>query len=211
MNMNTPLETKTTISNIFKKGYLEIITGPMFSGKTSKLIEIYKQCVFCEIPVVVINHSSDTRYHDELLSSHDGSMIPCIQTDNLTNIWNTDSTEKCEFNNNQLACYNADIILINEAQFFDNLYTTVVSMLKSNKRIYISGLDGDFKRERFGEILDLIPMCDSFIKLKSLCGICKNGTKAIFSLRLTSEKTQMVIGSTNYVPVCRECYEKHNK
>ena len=54
-----------------KKAYLELITGPMFSGKTSKLLEIYKQCIFCNISVAVINHSEDTRYDDKMLSTHD--------------------------------------------------------------------------------------------------------------------------------------------
>ena len=68
---------------INESGYLEIIIGPMFSGKTSKLLEIYKQCKFCNIPVSVINYSEDKRYHNEMLSTHDKIMIPCIQSDNL--------------------------------------------------------------------------------------------------------------------------------
>ena len=63
--------------------YLELIVGPMFSGKTSKLLEIYKQCKFCNINVQIINHKSDTRYDDKLLSSHDKIMAPCIQTEKL--------------------------------------------------------------------------------------------------------------------------------
>ena len=82
-------------------------------------------------------------------------------------------------------------------------------MLKYNKKIYISGLDGDFERKKFGNILDLIPHCDNVRKLKSLCSICKNGTPGIFSMRLTNEKEQTLVGSDNYIPVCRNCYEKN--
>jgi len=178
-------------------GYLEIFIGPMFSGKTSKLIDLYKQYSFCNIPLAVINHSSDTRYDDTMLSTHDKIMIPCIQTSTLTSVTNDMD--------------NVDVILINEGQFFEDLYDFVVDMLKFNKKIYVSGLDGDFKREKFGKILDLIPLCDKVTKMTSLCSLCKNGTPGLFSMRLTNEKQQMLIGSSNYIPVCRFCYEENEQ
>ena len=178
-------------------GYLEIFIGPMFSGKTSKLIDLYKQYSFCNIPLAVINHSSDTRYDDTMLSTHDKIMIPCIQTSTLTRVTNEMD--------------NVDVILINEGQFFEDLYDFVVDMLKFNKKIYVSGLDGDFKREKFGKILDLIPLCDKVTKMTSLCSLCKNGTPGLFSMRLTNEKEQMLIGSSNYIPVCRFCYEENEQ
>jgi thymidine kinase len=182
-------------------GYLELFIGPMFSGKTSALLEIYKKCTFCNIPIAVINHSSDTRYNDdEMLSSHDKVMIPCIKTPYLTNIWYNENSEQ------HLKLKNAQVILINEGQFFEDLYAVVTDMLKYNKQIYICGLDGDFERKKFGQILDLIPLCDKVNKLTSLCNICKNGKPGIFSMRLTSETQQTLIGIDNYAPVCRKCY-----
>lgn len=188
--------------SIDKKSYLEIFVGPMFSKKTSRLIDIYKQYTFCNIPVEIINHCADTRYHDTMLSSHDKVMVPCIQTDKISDVW---------FNNNQqsdnhLKLKNAAVILINEAQFFGDLYECVLDMLKENKRVYIAGLDGDFSRNKFGQILDLVPVCDKITKLTALCSMCKDGTLGIFSMRLTKETQQMVIGSDNYIPVCRHCY-----
>ena len=178
-----------------KSSCLEIIIGPMFSGKTSKLLEIYKQCKFCDIPVVIINYDLDKRYHDTMVSSHDKIMAPCIQANKLSDIiYNTE-------------VINSEVILINEGQFFEDLYETVVDMLKEKKKIYIGGLDGDFERKKFGKILDLIPLCDKITKLVSLCSLCKNGTPGIFSMRLSQEKEQTVIGSDNYIPVCRNCYE----
>lgn len=179
-----------------KTGYLEIILGPMFSGKSSRLVEIYKQCKFCNIPVIAINHNADKRYSESMLSTHDKIMIPCIQTEKLSEI---------------IVSNNTDVILINEGQFFDDLYGFVVNLLQEGKKIYVCGLDGDFKRNKFGQILDLIPLCDKITKLTSLCNLCKNGTLAIFSLRLTKEKQQMVIGSDNYMPVCRKCYDNENQ
>jgi thymidine kinase len=193
-------------------GYLELFIGPMFSGKTSKLLEIYKQNIFCKIPIIVINHSSDIRYHQTLLSTHDKIMIPCIQTTHLLNIWNYDNLEDPideELMNIHFQFREANVVLINEGQFFPDLIQCVEELLKEKKKIYICGLDGDFERKKFGEILDLIPLCDKVTKMSSLCGICKDGTLGIFSLRLTQEKEQFLIGSDNYIPVCRECYEKH--
>lgn len=174
--------------------YLELFIGPMFSGKTSRLVDIYKQCQFCNIPVAVINHSIDTRYHDTMLSTHDKVMIPCIKTNCITNILDI--------------LTNPQVIIINEGQFFDDLYTTVVSLLSQGKKIYVGGLDGDFERKKFGQILDLIPMCDKVTKLTSLCSICKNGTPGIFSKRLTMETEQTIVGSDIYIPVCRTCYNQ---
>lgn len=174
--------------------YLEIIVGPMFSGKTSKLLEVYKQCKFCDISVVIINYELDKRYHDTMVSSHDKIMAPCIQANKLQDIIKNDEV------------INSEVILINEGQFFGDLYNIVIELLNKGKKIYIGGLDGDFERKKFGQILDLIPLCDKITKLTSLCSICKNGTPGIFSMRLTEEKEQTVIGSDNYIPVCRNCY-----
>jgi len=101
----------------------------------------------------------------------------------------------------------SEVVLINEGQFFPDLEEFVKILLKNNKKIYVCGLDGDFERKKFGQMLDLIPLCDKVTKLTSLCSICKNGTPGIFSKRITMEKVQTVVGSDNYIPVCRICYE----
>jgi thymidine kinase len=192
------------IKTINNTGYLELIVGPMFCGKTSLLLSIYKQLIFCDIPVTIINHSIDTRYHESMVSTHDKIMAPCIQTTHLSNLWfeqNTDSNS-----DNYTKVKNSDVILINEGQFFDDLYIVVDDMLKNNKRVYVCGLDSDFERKKFGQILDLIPICDKIVKLTSLCSKCKDGTPAIFSMRLTQEKQQTLVGSDNYIPVCRKCF-----
>jgi thymidine kinase len=186
--MTTQLQPKTA--------YLEIILGGMYAGKTSRLVELYKQCKFCNISVIVINHSIDNRYDVELLSTHDKIKIPCIKTDKILDVWN----------NNDLELQTRDVILINEGQFFLDLYESVVLMVSQGKKIYVCGLDGDFERKKFGQILDIIPLCDKVSKLTSLCSICKNGTPGIFSKRVTFEIEQTVVGSDNYIPVCRNCY-----
>ncbi len=201
------------MSSHTEAGYLELIIGPMYSGKTSRLVEIYKQCKFCNIHVAVINHSIDNRYDDELLSTHDQVKIPCIKTDKLLDIYPNDICIDSDISsipriNDKLKIATSSVILINEGQFFSDLEEFVKNLLSNNKKIYVCGLDGDFERKKFGQILDLIPLCDKVTKLTSLCSICKNGTPGIFSKRITNEKEQTVVGSDNYIPVCRSCYDK---
>jgi thymidine kinase len=124
-------------------------------------------------------------------------MIPCVNADRLDSV--TDEWLDC------------DVVIINEGQFFADIYETVLYMVDVlGKKVYICGLDGDFKRNKFGRLLDLIPHSNAVQKLNSLCALCKNGKKAIFSKRVSQESDQVVIGSDNYIPLCRGCFnEKH--
>ena len=201
------------MSSHMESGYLEIILGGMYAGKTSRLVEIYKQCKFCNISVAVINHSIDNRYDEELLSTHDQVKIPCIKTDKLMDVWTNFISLEQDISlvprvKDKLKVATSSVILINEGQFFPDLEEFVKSLLLNNKKVYVCGLDGDFERKKFGQILDLIPLCDKVTKLTSLCSICKDGTPGIFSKRLSEEKTQTIVGSDNYIPVCRSCYDK---
>lgn len=178
-------------------GKLHLILGPMFSGKTTKLIEIYNENQEKNKQVVAINYDADRRYHDSLLSTHDKVMIPCIFTESIADVLQHPSITV------------SDIILINEGQFFPDIYETVLMLVEQlGKTVYICGLDGDFQRNRFGDLLSLVPFCDSVIKLSARCNICNE--PAIFSKRITCETAQVVIGSTNYIPVCRACYHVSN-
>jgi len=179
-------------------GYLELCMGPMFSGKTTMLIQTYKQYTYIEKKVCVINYMLDTRYHETMLSTHDKTMIPCIQASRIEDVMAQATT--------------SDVILINEGQFFPDLFQTVIELVDTHhKKVYVFALDGDFERKRFGSILDLVPYCDTATKLKSLCAQCKNGRKAIFSHRVSDESAQIVIGSDNYQPLCRSCYMQVTK
>lgn len=183
------------------EGYLELILGPMFSGKTTQIIQIYNNYTYIGKKVAVINFAEDTRYHDTMLSTHDRKMIPCILSDNIVDNWTNPA------NKHYTEINAADVILINEGQFFKGLKEIVLNMVEQqNKIVYICGLDGDFKREKFGQMLELIPYCDKVSKLTSLCSQCRNGKKALFSSRVSNETEQVVIGSDNYKPLCRTCY-----
>lgn len=197
------MNTSNIMNSPYQSGYLELIIGPMYAAKTTRLVEIYKQCQFCDIPVAAINHDIDNRYDEELMSTHDQIKIPCIKTNQLKNIWKPD----IKSNENNIITKYSKVILINEGQFFDDLYEVVNDMINHGKQVYVCGLDGDFERKKFGQILDLIPLCDKVTKLTSLCSKCKNGTPGIFSMRLTNEKEQTIVGSQNYIPVCRNCFK----
>jgi len=172
-------------------GSLQLVLGPMFSGKTTRLIQIYKTRNYIGKRVAVINYAEDVRYDSKMLSTHDHIMIPCIQLAKLTGF----------------DCSQFDTILINEGQFFDDLFYCVLEFVeKMDKEVFIFGLDGDYMRAKFGTILDLIPHCNTVEKLSALCANCRDGTLAHFSHRISKEKMQMVIGADNYIPLCRKCY-----
>ena len=194
MNLNSHSKMKCSV------GYLELIIGPMFSGKTSEILSLTKQYTLSKMSPCVINYSEDTRYHDRMLSTHDKNMIPCINTLHLRDILTTDNIQKYS------------VFLINEGQFFPDLYESVLSLVdKHHKIVHVCGLDGDFQRNEFGQLLKLIPICDNIIKKTAICSVCEDGTKALFSHRLSKETEIKVIGSSNYIPVCRKCYMKLNK
>ena len=189
-------------------GYLEIILGPMFSGKTSKLIEIYKQYGVCDIHVLAINHSDDDKRHSSSIqmTSHDLHFINCIQSETIRHIIDTHIESLTSGSTKPV------VILINEGQFFQDLLDGVAELVNKYKaHVYVAGLDGDYKREKFGQMLDLIPICDKVYKLHSLCVLCKNGTKAIFSHRtVTTCIEQKQIGAEElYQPLCRDCFQSN--
>ena len=188
-------------------GYLGLFIGPMYSGKTSKLIELYKQFSFCGVSTMTINYAEDTRYSDSMLSTHDMNMIPCIMATTLSEVANIVGQKREEVEKDN-EFKKARIILINEGQFFKDIVEWVTkAVCEYNKCVYICGLDGDFKRQLFGNWLDLIPLCDTVEKLHSFCNGCKK-RQALFSHRISSEKEQKVIGSdAKYVPLCRKCYD----
>ena len=173
-------------------GFLSICCGCMFSGKTSWLLQQFNKYSYIGKSICVINYADDKRYDNKMLSTHDKHMIPCTQTYSLTNV--------------QELLYEHDVILINEGQFFNDLYDVVCDLVDKNKIVHIAALDGDFKRQEFGQVLKLLPLCDDYNKVHALCAHCKDGTKASFSFRVSSECQQISIGSDNYKPLCRKCY-----
>lgn len=191
------------MENIDNSGFLELVIGPMFSGKTLFLINKFNQLNDNGESVLVINHNLDNRYSYTNIVAHNGKCMPIsIMTEKLLDI-KSDDYKNCKN------------ILINEGQFFQDLAEFTKKLLNENKNIYISGLDGDFKQKKFGQILDLIPICDKITKLHAKCSLClKKGidNKAIFSHRLIESQDTVLIGSSeSYIPICRKCNNKFYK
>ena len=170
----------------------------MFSGKTEYLIDIYNKFKD-EKKIFVINHNLDNRYDNNQIVSHNRNKIPV----------NMKTTNLSEISLNSIDNYH--IFIINEGQFFPDLIEFVQNLLNKKKHIYISGLDGDYKQEKFGQILDLIPLCDNITKLKSICNICHE-KKGIFSKRIVDLQQKILVGSEEtYIPICRFCFDNENK
>lgn len=167
---------------------LHLIIGPMFSGKTTELLKIANRLKSINSNILVINYEEDKRYSEYNVSTHDLVQIPCTFTKNLLDL-NID---------------NYEIICINEGQFFEDLVEFCDKSILLNKKIYISGLDGDINQNKFGNIIDLIPKCNTIVKLNAFCKICKDGTLAPFTKRIIENKKIKLIGTDEYIAVCRK-------
>lgn len=176
-----------------ESSYLKVIIGPMWSGKSSEVVRIYKHNEIARIPTMVVNYEEDKRYDEYLLSTHDKIKIPCRRYTHLSELLKSDDL------------YDIKCFIIDEAQFFDDLYDSIKHLLSIGKIIYVCGLDGDYQMKKFGQIIDIIPLADEVIKKQALCAICRNGKKAAFTKRLSNDDSQVVIGN-DYIPVCRECH-----
>lgn len=175
-------------------GKLELIIGPMFSGKSTELIRRIRLLQKIDKKVLVVKPTIDSRYIVDKITTHNFESVECMILDRLSDI------------NNIICDYHT--IVIDEGQFFNDLKSTVIMWLNTYSiNIIVGGLDGDFQKKPIGMILDLIPHSDSCVKLSSLCNICKDGTPAPFSLRtVKSNDTVLVGGAESYIPVCRAHY-----
>jgi len=168
---------------------LKIIMGNMFSGKTTELIRRLKRYKVIGKRILVLNSSLDTRSSDEVLKTHDNSKFECLKVSNL---------EEVDYSM-------VDVIAVDEAQFFSGLKSFVEKVLADNKTILLAGLDGDYKQEKFGEIIDCIPLADKVFKITAMCMECMDGTHGPFTKRIIDYKGKNLIGGKEmYKAVCRK-------
>jgi thymidine kinase len=177
-------------------GYLELILGPMFSGKTSRLIQIKKKYTILDYSILVIKPMIDNRYSkNSVIVNHDQEITECVSRELLGDILHVDQYQ---------------VILVEEAQFFSDLYEKVVEWSKT-KKVYVAGLNGDYKQNLFGDLYKLIPYADEIVFLKALCRICKDGTPAPFTKKgIDNDKIVEVGGDNMYSAVCRNHLELEN-
>jgi len=173
-------------------GYLELILGPMFSGKTSRLIQIKKKYAILDYSVLIIKPLIDNRYSQKsVIVNHDLEMTECLCSNTLSDI---------------LDVNNYQVILIEEAQFFNDLYQKVIEWSKT-KKVYVAGLNGDANQNLFGELYKLISHADEIVFLKALCKMCKDGTAASFTVKRQDSDVKKIVdvgGKNLYQAVCRE-------
>ncbi len=188
-------------------GKLEIIMGTMFSGKTSYLLNKIALFVELNLKVLYINIDFDDRSELEF-STHN----PIFNSSDFKNkdkmIENLTMSKVRDFSNITFESY--DIIMIDEAHFFEDIIKFTKKLLDNKKHVIIATLIADYKGNKFGKVLDLIPICDEVVRLESYCIECskqKKINKAIYSKRITKNKESIDIGcSDKYIAVYREHY-----
>lgn len=170
---------------------LQIYIGPMFAGKTTKMIQMIS---FDRYTKIAIDYKDDSKKVTiEPLQNHNEFTLKNVyKTKYLKSLWEYDNT----------LIYSQNIY-INECQFFSDLKEFVIDCLKKNKNIYLYGLDGDFKQNKFGQTFDLIPYCDYIEKIKGICNCCSN--ESIISYRTSSQIQQYLPDSNSYIPLCLKC------
>ena len=173
-------------------GYLELIIGPMFSGKTSRLIQIKQKYTILNKKILTLKPIIDNRYSQQsVIVTHDQNISECISRFKLSEVYDTE---------------NYDIIIIEEGQFFPDLFENVVEWSKT-KRVYVAGLNGDANKNLFGNLYKLISHADNIVFLTALCKVCNDGTPAIFTKKIIpDDKIVDVGGAEMYQAVCRKHY-----
>lgn len=177
-----------------RPGRIEVICGSMFSGKTEELIRRMRRASFAKQRVEIFKPAIDTRYSEENVVSHDQHTIQSTPVDSSSSIL--------------LLSSDADVVGIDEAQFFDDGLVKVCNEL-ANKgvRVIIAGLDMDFQGRPFGPIPGLCAIADEVTKVHAICVKC--GALAYISHRLVQNDKRVLLGEKlTYEPLCRECYQK---
>ena len=175
-----------------RRGYIEVICGSMFSGKTEELIRRLKRVKIANLKVEIFKPKVDIRYDEKNIVSHDENAIISTPIDNSQTIL--------------LLAQDADVIGIDEAQFFDDQLPDVCDQLAlKGIRVIVAGLDMDFSGKPFGQMPFLLAKADYVTKLHAICVRC--GNIANYSYRKHADKGQVLLGEkNNYEPRCRKCY-----
>lgn len=177
-----------------KAGWIEVICGSMFSGKTEELIRRLKRAQFARQRVEIFKPKIDVRYSEEEVVSHDANSIRSTPVENSGNIL--------------LLTGEVDVVGIDEAQFFDANIVAVCQKLADNGiRVIVAGLDMDFQGKPFGPMPQLMAIAEYVTKVHAICVHC--GNIAQHSHRLTANDRLVMLGEKDtYEPLCRHCFNK---
>ena len=177
-----------------RRGWIEVICGSMFSGKTEELIRRLKRSQFARQKIEIFKPNLDTRYHEIKVVSHQGSQIHSTPVPSSSNIL--------------LLVNDADVVGVDEAQFFDDELPYVCRQLAdSGVRVIVAGLDMDFTGKPFGPMPQLMAMAEYVTKVHAICMSC--GNLAYVSHRKTTDEKLVLLGETeSYEPLCRDCFNQ---
>jgi thymidine kinase len=175
-----------------RRGWIEVICGSMFSGKTEELIRRLKRAKIAHLKVEIFKPAKDTRYHEQQIVSHDATAIQSTPVETSTSIL--------------LMTGEVDVVGIDEAQFFDDQLPEVCDQLAvRGVRVIVAGLDMDYKARPFGQMPNLLAKAEYITKLHAICVKC--GNIANYSYRKSTTATQILLGEQDlYEPRCRHCY-----
>lgn len=185
---------ENTVNHSEKFGWIEVICGSMFSGKTEELIRRLKRAQFAKQSVEIFKPAVDTRYADEMVVSHDENEIRCTPVPSSANI--------------RLLANGIDVVGIDEAQFFDEEIVHVCNDLANRGiRVIVAGLDMDFKGNPFGPMPNLMATAEYVTKVHAVC--TKTGNLAHFSHRTIADDRLVVLGEVHeYEPLSRAAFYK---
>jgi thymidine kinase len=185
---------ENTVNQQEQFGWIEVICGSMFSGKTEELIRRLKRAQFAKQKVEIFKPAIDTRYHEEMVVSHDANEIRSTPVPVAENI--------------RLLAQGCDVVGIDEAQFFDEEIVAVCNDLaNSGIRVIVAGLDMDFKGNPFGPMPALMATAEYVTKVHAVC--TRTGNLAHYSFRKSSDEKLVMLGETEeYEPLSRAAYYK---
>ena len=185
---------RTTFSPRVKNAKVRVICGPMFSGKTTTLIKAISDFRSEGKSVFVFKPKLDDRYAEKSVVSHDKHHVEAHSVEK--------SVEILDYH------LNADVVAIDEVQFFDDRIVAVVEKIANDgKDVLVAGLDMDYRGRPFGAIPMLLTVADEITKLNSVCTFCSG--RARFSHRISQDNGIVVLGEKDkYVPLCRSCYNE---
>lgn len=175
-----------------QSGWIEIVCGGMFSGKTEELIRRARRAHIAGQNIVLVKPAIDKRYSDNEIVSHNESTLPGVVVDAADQI--------------VLLTSNCDVVCIDEAQFFDDQIVEVVNTLANEgKRVIVTGLDMDYKGKPFGPMPYLLAVAEYVTKLHAICA--ESGKMAHFSQRIVDESGTILVGEKeSYEPRSRDCF-----
>jgi len=180
-----------------QNGWIEVVCGSMFSGKTEELIRRMRRAEFANQPILMFKPEIDNRYSAQKVVSHQGNEFHAHIIRNSAEILEIWKDEK--------------VIAVDEAQFFDEGLVDVCNKLANRGvRVILAGLDMDYKGQPFGPMPALMCVAEYVTKVHAICVSC--GNLAQFSHRTTQEDGQVLVGAVEkYKPLCRSCYLNNQK